>query len=132
MALLKLLLARRRPRNQQQIAGRAAEVIEKVIFDVGVDALVNGTLLLDRRFRPRFVGLMPVPRRGVIAAVNLKQVPEAALFHAQVGAALRGPAASGCIVPGRLALALASPVSGLVDGLMREFKAQSPAFRALP
>lgn len=112
MALLQRLLARGRPRSQQQTAGRAAEVIEKVIFDVGVEALVNGTLLLDRRFRPRFVGLMPVTRSGVIAAVSLAQVPEAALLRAQPGAAL--------------------PVSGLVDGLMREFKAQSPAFRALP
>jgi hypothetical protein len=58
------------------------------------------------------------------------QVPEAALFHAQVGAALRGPAAPGRVLPGRVALDL--PVSGLVTGLMREFKAQSPAFRALP
>jgi hypothetical protein len=130
MALLKRLLARRRPRNQQQIAGRAAEVIEKVIFDVGVDTLVNGTLLLDRRFRPRFVGLMPVPRSGVIAVVALTQVPEAALLRAQVGATLGGPMAPGCIVAGRRALAL--PLNGLVDGLMREFKAQSPAFRALP
>jgi hypothetical protein len=52
MALLKRLLAPRRPRNQLQIAGRAAEVIEKVICDVGVDTLVNGTLLLDSQFRP--------------------------------------------------------------------------------
>ncbi|HEX9174191.1 MAG TPA: hypothetical protein VF861_16195 [Telluria sp.] len=128
MASLKRLLARRHPSNQQQTAGRAAEVIEKVIFDVGVETLVNGTLLLDRRFQPRFVGLMPVPRKGVIAAVTVGQVPEAALLRAQVGAALRGPAAPACIVPGRMAL----PVGGLVDGLMREFKAQSPAFRALP
>lgn len=130
MALLQRLLERRRPRNQQQIAGRAAEVIEKVIFDVGVDTLVNGTLLLDRRFRPRFVGLMPVPCSGVIAAVAVGQVPEAALLRAQLGAALHDSAAPDAIVPGRLAQALS--VSGLVDGLMREFKAQSPAFRALP
>jgi hypothetical protein len=130
MALLKRLLARLRPRNQQQIAGRAAQVIEKVIFDVGIDTLVNGTLLLDRHFRPRFVGLMALPRAGIIASVTVGQVPEAALFRAQVGAALHDPAAPGCLLPGRLALTL--PVSGLVNGLMREFKAQSPAFRALP
>lgn len=130
MASLKGLLTRRRRSNQQQTAGRAAEVIEKVIFDVGVDTLINGTLLLDRRFQPRFVGLMPVQRRGVIAAVAVGQVPEAALLRAHVGAALRGPAAPPSLMPGRLALAV--PVSGLVDGLMREFKAQSPAFRALP
>jgi hypothetical protein len=130
MASLKRLLERRRPSNQQQTAGRAAEVIEKVIFDVGVDTLVNGTLLLDRRFQPRFVGLTPVPRKGVIAAVTVGQVPEAALLRAQVGAALRTSAAPACIHPGRMALTL--PVRGLVDGLMREFKAQSPAFRALP
>jgi hypothetical protein len=130
MALLKRLLARRRPWNQQQIAGRAAHVIEKVIFDVGVDTLVNGTLLLDSRFRPRFVGLMALPPAGVIASVAVGQVPEAALFRAQVGAALRAPAAAVSGFPGRVALDL--PVSRLVQGLMREFKAQSAAFRALP
>jgi hypothetical protein len=130
MALLKRLLARRRPRNQQQIAGRAAEVIEKVICDVGIDTLVHGTLLLDSQFRPRFVGLMALPRTGVVASVAVGQVPEVTLFRAQVGAALRDPAAPGPHLPARLALEL--PVSGLVTGLMREFKAQSPAFRALP
>jgi hypothetical protein len=130
MALLKRLLARRRPRNQQQIASRAAQVIEKVIFDVGIDTLVNGTLLLDSQFRPRFVGLMALPRAGVVASVAVGLVPEAALFWTQVSAALHDPAAPGPLVPGRLALEL--PVSGLVTGLMREFKAQSPAFRALP
>ena len=130
MALLKRLLACRRARNQLQIAGRAAQVIEKVIFDVGVDTFVNGTLLLDRRFRPRFVGLMALPRSGVIASVAVGHVPEVALFRAQVGAALRDAAPPGGVLSGRVALDL--PVSGLVTGLMREFKAQSPAFRALP
>jgi hypothetical protein len=58
------------------------------------------------------------------------QVPEAALLRAQVGAAQRDPGPAGRVVPGRLALDL--PVSCLVNGVMREFKAQSPAFRALP
>jgi hypothetical protein len=86
MALLKRLLARRRPRNQQQIAGRAAQVIEKVICDVGIDTLVHGTLLLDSQFRPRFVGLMALPRTGgVVASVAVGQVPEVTLFRAQHG-----------------------------------------------
>jgi hypothetical protein len=71
-----------------------------------------------------------VPRTGVIATVALGQVPEAALLRAQVGAAQRDLAAPGRVLPGRLALDL--PVSSLVNGVMREFKAQSPAFRALP
>jgi hypothetical protein len=45
--------------------------------------------------------------------------------RAQVGAPLHDPAA-------RRRRALDLPVSGLVNGLIREFKAQSPAFRALP
>jgi hypothetical protein len=131
MALLKRLLAPRRPRNQQPMAGRAAQVIEKVICDVGIDTLVHGTLLLDSQFRPRFVGLMALPRTGVVvASVAVGQVPEVTLFRAQVGAALRDRAAPGPLLPARLALEL--PVGSLVTGRMREFKAQSPAFRALP
>jgi hypothetical protein len=36
---------------QQEVAERAARVIDHVIFGLGVDRLVQGTVALDARFR---------------------------------------------------------------------------------
>ena len=52
--MLTRLFVPRRRKNQQEVAGRAAEVIQQVLFDVGVDRFLNGTVLLDPQFRLRF------------------------------------------------------------------------------
>lgn len=52
--IARLLLAPRR-KSQQELAARAAEVIAQVLFDVGIDRFLNGTLLIDRALRVRFV-----------------------------------------------------------------------------
>lgn len=67
MLLLSRLFAPRRRKNQEDVAGRAAEVIAQVLFDVGIDRFVNGSMLLDRRFRPRFFVVPPGARRDVVA-----------------------------------------------------------------
>lgn len=120
MALLTRLFSMKPKKNQQQIAGRAAAVIDHVIFDVGVDRFVNGTLLLDRKFRLRFFGGTPAPRHGIIAAVPVAELAEARVFRQMVEDVAHGSAAmdlhTGC----------------LVHGLMRELRERSPALRALP
>lgn len=120
MALLTRLLFPKRRTSRQQIAGRAAAVIDRVIFDMGVDRFVNGTLLLDRDFRLRFFGGAPAPGAAILAAVPVAELAEAQVFRTMVeDVALDGATLdlhTGC----------------LVHGLMRELCARSPAVRALP
>lgn len=120
MGFLNWLFARKRTRNQMVIAGRAAAVIDHVIYDVGIDTLVNGTLLLDKRYRLRFIGGKPLSRKGILAIVTVSDLAEAEVFRT-------------------LGHAVALDVSTLnvhtdclVYAVMREFKVQSLAFRSLP
>ena len=119
MVLIERLLALRRRKNQEEVAGRAAEVIAHVLFDVGADRFLNGSLLVDRALRVRFVSC-PSAIGAVHAAVRADT-----LVHAQV---LRGVHARG---------ALASQprqhqILRMVDELMPALLAQSAALRALP
>jgi hypothetical protein len=120
MALLAGLFASRRRKNQHQIACRAAQVIDHVLFDVGVDTFVNGTLLLDKDFRLRFFGGTRAACSGAIASVAVAQLAEARVLRELVDDVVLDSTMldlhTGC----------------LVRGLMRELNAQSPALRALP
>jgi len=102
-------------RSQQAVAARAAEVIERVIFDMGAPRLVQGTVRLDPGFRPCFDSSMPATTRHALASVQLAALPEAAPLSRFDD----DPAA------------LASHTSTLVAALLREFRSQSPRFRAL-
>jgi len=105
-----------RMRSQQAVAARAAKVIEQVIFDMGAPRLVQGAVRLDPGFRPRFhsCALAPAPR--ALASVPLAGLAEAAPLRSFAD----DPAA------------LAPHTAALVDALLREFRSQSPHFRALP
>jgi hypothetical protein len=120
MALLTRLFAPRPSKNQQEIAGRAAEVIDHVLFDVGIDTFVNGTLLLDNQFHVRFFGGRPPRGPDVIASVAVDQLDEAREFRTRVHEALLDNST------------LNLHTNSVVSGLMRELKAQSEALRALP
>lgn len=102
--------------SQQEVAERAARVIDHVIFDLGVERLVQGTIALDARLRPHFFSAGPRAARDVLACVPLSRLAEAGAFDARTACAG----------------ALADAVADLVEGLLREFRAQSPRFRALP
>lgn len=113
-----LSVCRRRPaamRSQQAVAARAAEVIERVIFDMGAARLVQGVVQLDPGFRPRFNSSTLAAARHALASVPLAALPEAAPLR---------------MVDGEPA-ALAPHTAALVAALLREFRAQSPRFRAL-
>jgi hypothetical protein len=120
MAVLTRLFASRRRKNQQQIACRAAQVIDHVLFDVGVDSFFNGTLLLDKHFRLRFFGGAPQSGPDVLASVPVRELAEARAFRALVDEA------AGADGPFDL------HIGGVVDGLMRELNAQCAQLRALP
>lgn len=109
---------RRRPaamRSQQAVAARAARVIERVIFDMGAARLVQGTVRLEPGFRPRFDSSALTPGRDALASVRLAALPEAAPLSVFDD----DPAA------------LQPHTAALVAALLREFRAQSPRFRAL-
>ena len=120
MSLMTWLFARKRKRNQSFIADRAAEVIDHVIYDVGIDTLVNGTLLLDKRYRLRFIGGKPRTRKGILAAVTVSDLAESDIFR-KLGHSVALDAST-----------LNVHTGCLVYAVMREFKAQSQAFRSLP
>jgi hypothetical protein len=108
----------RRPaamRSQQAVAARAAQVVEQVIFDMGAARLAQGTVRLDPGFRPRFNSSALAPERRALASVRLDALPEAAPLYAFDD----DPAA------------LEPHTQALVAALLREFRAQSPRFRAL-
>lgn len=121
MSLLTSLFAQKRHKNQEQVASRAAAVIDHVIFDIGIDNFVNGTLLLDRRLRVRFFGGgKPVPEPDIIARVAVGALPEARVFRAMVDEAALDAAT------------LNLHTERIVGGLMRELREQSVTLRSLP
>ena len=118
--MLTRLFRPRRRKTQQEVAGRAAEVIRQVLFDVGVDRFLNGTVLLDPQFRLRFFSAAPPAWPESAVVVGLRDLPEALILRAYVGEASLDS----------VALRRHTPL--LADGLMRELLARSPALRALP
>lgn len=120
MQMLFRLFGPRRRKNQEEIASRAAEVIVHVLFDVGLDRFLAGTILLDRQFRLQFYAVAPPPSPAVIASVPVREIDEAHVFRTHVLAA------------GVDAPTLATHTRIMADGMMRALRARSPALRALP
>lgn len=119
MAWIAQLFLPRRRRNRRELADRASDVIRQVLFDIGIDRFLNGTLLVDRHYRLRFFS-GNVPGGGTLAAVPVAALPRARALHAN---AARLPLLS----------ALPQPVLALlVDELMAALLAQSALLRALP
>lgn len=119
MQLLTGLRWRLRRLGRDQVAERAAKVIDRALFDIGIDNLLNGTVMLDEHFRPRFFSSSAGCARAGVATVILSELDEA-----------------------RGLQALASNFdtetqerkercAALLSGVIREFHSQSPAFRAL-
>jgi len=119
MPLLARLFAPRHRKNHEDVAGRAAEVIGKVLRDIGIDRFLNGSLLLDRQFRVRFVSTAPLAPHGLLALVAVRELPEALILRAYVHDAALD------------AVELARHTGFLSDGLIRELRARSPEFDAL-
>lgn len=118
MEFLKRMLGTTPLRSQRQVGERTAQVVERVIFDLGVDNLVQGSFGLDRDCRPHFSSAVIRPARGGIA-IALDGLPECAAL----ADAVRGDCD---------AALLRARTAAVVAGLVREFQARSPAFRALP
>ncbi|WP_075795931.1 hypothetical protein [Massilia putida] len=112
------MFATRTIQSRRQVGERAAQVIDRVIFDMGVDRLVQGTFGLDRHCRPHFSTAHVAPGRDGVA-VALAQLAECAALRA---------AANDDPDP----LTLRTHLDAVVAGLLREFEARSPRFRALP
>jgi len=120
MPLLARLFPQQRRKNREDVAGRAAEVIAKVLRDVGIDRFLNGCLLLDPAFRVRFVSAPLSAPQALLAQVPVRELPEALVLRADVEDTALD------------AVELARHTGFLVDGLMRELLARAPAFEALP
>ena len=118
IGILTRMRAARTMHSRRQVGERAAQVIDRVIFDMGVDRLVQGTFRLDRHCRPRFSSAPLAPGRDGVA-VALAQLAECAALTA---AARRDADRE----------ALRMHTDAVVAGLLREFEARSPRFRALP
>jgi hypothetical protein len=112
------MFAARTMHTQRQVGERAAEVIDRVIFDLGVDRLVQGSFGLDRHCRPHFSSAQVAPGRDGVA-VALAQLAECAALQAAAGRDADPQA-------------LRMHTAAVVAGLLREFQARSPRFRALP
>ena len=87
--------------------------------DIGVDRFLNGTLLVDRRFRVRFVSDAFVIE-NVHAAVRTDTLVQARVLRGEEGNVVLA------------AQALQRQILCLVEELMAALLAQSPALRALP
>ncbi|MEH6436015.1 hypothetical protein [Massilia sp. DD77] len=120
MELLTRLFAPRRRKTRQEVAGRAAEVSQQVLSDIGIDRFLNGTILLDRQFRLRFFSAAPPSSGSALATIAVRDLPEALILRAYVEDAGLDAAT----------VRLHAPL--LADGLMRELLARAPALRELP
>jgi len=119
MAWIAQLLIPRRRKNRRELAGRAAEVVKHVLFDMGIERFLDGTMLVDRQYRVRFVS-GNLPGGGALAAVPVATLARA---HALQAGVPRLPA---------LAAFHQHDVGLLVDELMAALLAQSALLRALP
>lgn len=120
MHMLFRLFGPRRRKNQDEIASRAAEVIVHVLYDVGLDRYLKGTVLLDRQFRLHFYAAPPAPSAAILASLPVHELAEARVFSAHVHE-------RGIDAP-----TLERFTRSMADGFMRELRAQSAALRALP
>ena len=108
-----------RRKSRQAMSRRAAEVITKVLFDMGIDRFLDGTLLVDHALRLRFVSCAS-DVKAVHAAVRADTLSQAhALRKAQADA--------GWAVP-----VCRDEVERIADELMARLLSQSAALRALP
>lgn len=117
--LLQRLFAPK-PKSQAHVVERANAVIDHVIFDVGIDTLVGGTFVLDKRFRLRFTSVPQALPRNIVAVVNVSQVEESGLFR---GLGTDLPLDMNVVREHSACLARA---------VVRELGSQSAALRALP
>jgi len=120
MLTLSRLFAPRRRKNQEEIAARATQVVAQVLTDIGIDRFLNGSLLLDRQFRPRFFAVLPRARHDSLASVAVRELAEAHALRAAVPDA------------GLDRATVAYHACCLSDGLMRALLERSPELRALP
>lgn len=119
MALLPQLFSRK-PRSQALVAARAVSVIDKVIYDVGVDALVGGIFVLDKQFRLRFVATPMLIGRDAQAVVPVNEIAECELFrHLGYDQPIESTI-------------LKAHGATLAQALVRELGSRAPAFGALP
>lgn len=119
MQLFSGLMVRTRRPGRAQVTQRAARVIDKALFDVGIDNFVNGTVMLDRRLRPRFFSASAHRTAEGVATVVLSELEEAR--------ALQNLACTFDLE----ARDRKERSAALVDSVIRAFQSQSPAFRAL-
>ena len=105
--------------RREQVAQRAARVIDKAMFDVGIENFLNGTVMLDEDFRPRFFSATAQRRHPGVATVVLSQLDEAHALQALA-----------CTF-NLEARDRKERSAALLNGVIREFHSQSPAFRAL-
>lgn len=120
MQMLFRLFGPRRRKNQEDIADRAAEVIVHVLFDVGLDRFLAGTILLDREFRLRFYAVAPQHSPAILASVAVCELDEAQVFRARV------------LEAGIDAPQLATHTRIMAEGIMGALRRRSPALCALP
>jgi hypothetical protein len=121
MQLLRSSCFLHRRKSRQALTERAAEVITKVLFDMGIDRFLDGSLLVDHALRLRFVSCAAnVTDGNVYAAVRAASLVQAqALRQAQADAGWAAP-------PRR------DQVERIVDELMAKLLSQSAQLRALP
>ena len=120
MGLLKSFFARWGKINQAQVIRRAATVIDRVIWDVGINTLMAGTFVLDKSHRLRFCGVSIEHWPDVIASVSVSDIAEADLLRAVVAK-----------TPHDLTT-LKAHSARLAHAVVRELTSRSPALRALP
>ena len=103
-----------------EISGLAASCLDYVLADVGVDALIAGSLVLDKTFNVSFRSGKHKAGGDILATVSLGELDEADAFKtfAEVGITD--------------AIMLQPFVDRLVHAAVHRFELQSPAFAALP
>ncbi|CAN7440453.1 hypothetical protein [Massilia sp. LjRoot122] len=120
MHMLFRLFGPRLRKTQEDIAGRAAEVIAHVLFDVGLDRFLAGSMVLDSQFRLHFYAAAPRLSSTILASVAVHEIEEARVFRTHV-------MERGIDTP-----TLETHTRIMADSMMRVLRLQSSDLRALP
>ncbi|MBP9803922.1 MAG: hypothetical protein KBE22_03305 [Candidatus Accumulibacter sp.] len=120
MGLLSTLLGGRPKTTKMKIAGLSASAIDYVIADAGIGMLIAGSLYLNKELHPGFSSGKPKIGGSIIAVAAIGELEEAEIFKTLEATSIRDTSV------------LQFLTDQLIDGALREFERQCPAFAALP
>lgn len=120
MGLFNSLFGGKPKTSKMKVAGLAASCVDYVINDAGINAMIAGSLVLDKNLHVSFRSGRPTSGGDVLASVPLGDLSEADAFEVLAKSRITDTSM------------MAPFTDQLVYAALRRFEAQCPEFAALP